>query len=116
MQQLVPLFSCATFEVPFLVVRPDEALKLSGLETHWKRTSTQDAENLPDNLIRDMCGNSFHPALGENSALQKWIQGGEASNENDQTTTVASKKEAHAAYANLVSKVAFFSNREADRA
>ena len=75
-QQLVPLFACATYEVPFRVVTPGEALKLSGLETHWKRTSIHDAENLPDNRIRDMCGNSFHPelvcsALGETSILEK---------------------------------------------
>ena len=34
-QQLVPLFACATYEVPFRVVTPREALKLSGLEAHW---------------------------------------------------------------------------------
>ena len=85
LQQLVPLFACATYEVPFRVVTPDEALRLSGLETHWKRTSIHDAENLPDNRIRDMCGNSFHPALvcsalGETSILEKWIQGKEEQN------------------------------------
>ena len=54
-QQLVPLFPCSTFEVPCRVVNPQEALKLSGHESHWKRTNAQDAEYLPGNLI-----NSFH--------------------------------------------------------
>ena len=110
-QQLVPLFSCTTYEVPFRVVTPDKALRLSGLETHWKRTSTHDAENLPDNLIRDMCGNSFHPALvcsalGETSILEKWIQGKEEHNQSAPATRVATKVEAHTAYADLVDKVA----------
>ena len=111
MCKLVPLFSCTTFEVPFRVVSPLEALKLSGLESHWKRTNAQDAEYLPDNLVRDMCGNSFHPALvcsalGKNSTLQQWIQGGEVNNLGDRTSMVASKSEAHAIYGDLVSKVA----------
>ena len=110
-QQLAPLFACATYEVPYRVVTPDEALRLSGLETHWKRTSIHDAENLPDNRIRDMCGNSFHPALvcsalGETSILEKWIQGKEEQNQNAPATRVATKAEAHAVYADLVDKVA----------
>ena len=110
-QQLVPLFACATYEVPFRVVTPGEALKLSGLETHWKRTSIHDAENLPDNRIRDMCGNSFHPALicsalGETSILEKWIQGEDEQNQNAPMTRVATKAESHAVYAELVDKVA----------
>ena len=48
-QQLVPLFSCSTFEVPFRVVSPQEAVKLSGLATHWNRICNQrpSAEHLP---------------------------------------------------------------------
>ena len=109
-QQLVPLFSCSTFEIPFRVVSPHEALKLSGLENDWKRTNLQDAEYLPDNLIRDMCGNSFNPspvgsALGKNSTLQQWIEENGVHHQRDQTSLVASKHEAHAIYADLVSKV-----------
>ena len=109
-QQLVPLFACATYEVPFRVVTPREALKLSGLETHWKRTSIHDAENLPDNRIRDMCGNSFHPelvcsALGETSILEKWIQGVDEQNRNAPMARVATKAESHAVYAEPVGKV-----------
>ena len=104
-------FSHAPYEVPYRVVTPDEALRLSGLETHWKRTSIHDAENLPDNRIRDMCGNSFHTALvcsalGETSILGKWIQGKEEQNQNAPATRVATKAEAHAVYADLVDKVA----------
>ena len=77
-QKLVPLFACSTFQIPLRVVSPFEALKLSGLEFHWRHNSLQDAEYMPDNLIRDMCGNSFNAslvcsALGKTSALLDWI-------------------------------------------
>ena len=38
-QQLVPLFSCSTFEIPLRVVSPCEVLKLSGLEHHCGASS-----------------------------------------------------------------------------
>ena len=36
---------------------------LSGLHGVWTRISPQDAEALPEKLVRDYCGNCFHPAL-----------------------------------------------------
>ena len=109
-QQLVPLFACSTFELPFRVVNPGEALKLSGLEGHWIHNSLQDAEFLPDNLVRDMCGNSFNAplvcgALGRTSTLLKWIRDDEGRQQEGQSIQVASKQEAHAIYADLVSQV-----------
>ena len=66
-----------------------------------------DAQNLPDNRIRDMCGNSFHPALicsalGETSIREKWMQGEDEQNQNAPMTRVATKAESHAVYAELV--------------
>ena len=68
------------------------------------------AEHLPDNLIRDMCGNSFNSvlvgsALGNTSTLQHWIEGNGVHLQDNQMPSVASKHEAHAIYSDLVSKV-----------
>ena len=109
-QQLVPLFACSTFELPFRIVSPSEALKLSGLEGHWVHNSLHDAQFLPDNIIRDMCGNSFHAplvcgALGRTSTLLSWISGEHGPERGERSTLVASKQEAHAIYADLVSQV-----------
>ena len=57
---------------------------------------------LPDPLIRDMCGNSFHPALissafGSDDVLKRWIQG----EEEGPSTLVADQNRAHAIYAEL---------------
>ena len=116
-QQLVPLFACSTFQIPIRIVSPFEALKLSGLESHWQHNSLQDADYMPDNLIRDMCGNSFNAslvcsALGKTSTLLDWIKEGAEPQGECHATAVASKKEAHAIYADLVSKVVSKSTRE----
>ena len=55
-----------------------EVSKLCGLEDCWQKTSDQDAKKLTDATIRNICGNSFHPALissalGSNEVLQKWV-------------------------------------------
>ena len=62
-------------------------------------TDVEDANRLPDHLIRDMCGNSFHPALissafGNDAVLKRWIQGEEQGPSTDQN-------QAHAIYAEL---------------
>ena len=53
-------------------------MNLSGLGDYWVHTSIQDSEKLPEALIRDTCGNSFHPALissalGRNETIRHWI-------------------------------------------
>jgi len=53
---LLPMFECNTFRLPFRILTAREVLRLSGLDV-------EDANRLPDSLIRDMCGNSFHPSL-----------------------------------------------------
>ena len=72
---------------------------------------------MPNNLIRDMCGNSFNAslvcsALGKTSTLLDWINEDGEHQEGLHATAVASKQDAHAIYADLVSKVASRSARE----
>ena len=50
------------------------------LKDLWANTSINDAERLPERVIRDYCGNSFHPdlissALGDNQHLRDWVEG-----------------------------------------
>ena len=99
---LLPLFECNTFRLPFRILTAKEVLKLSGLKNHWTMIDIEDANRLPDPLIRDMCGNSFHPALissafGSDDVLKRWIQGEEVG----PTTLVADQNRAHAIYAEL---------------
>ena len=74
----------STYKLPFRILTAKEVLRLSGLENHWTMIDVEDANRLPDHLIRDMCGNSFHPALissafGDDAVLKRWIQGEEES-------------------------------------
>ena len=99
---LLPMFECSTFRLPFRILTAKEVLRLSGLENHWTMTDIEDANRLPDPLIRDMCGNSFHPALissafGSDDVLKRWIQG----EEEGPSTLVADQNRAHAIYAEL---------------
>ena len=76
--RLLPLFSCKNYHIPCRVLTEKEVTVLSGLEGHWTRNSEEDAKHMPEDLIRSMCGNSFHPgligsALGSNEALKHWI-------------------------------------------
>ena len=75
---LLPLFNCSTYKLPLRLLKEKEVMNLSGLGDYWTHTSIQDAEKLSESLIRDMCGNSFHPALissalDNNAALRQWI-------------------------------------------
>ena len=99
---LLPTFECSTFRLPFRILTAKEVLRLSGLENHWTMLDIEDANRLPDPLIRDMCGNSFHPALissafGRDDVLKRWIQG----EEERPSTLVADQNRAHAIYAEL---------------
>ena len=99
---LLPMFECCTYKLPFRILTAKEVLRLSGLENHWTLIDVEDANRLPDPLIRDMCGNSFHPALissafGNDDVLKRWIQG----EEEGSSTLVADQKRAHAIYAEL---------------
>ena len=99
---LLPMFECSTYKLPFRILTAKEVLRLSGLENHWTMIDVEDANRLPDHLIRDMCGDSFHPALissafGNDAVLKRWIQG----EEEGPSTLVADQNQAHAIYAEL---------------
>ena len=79
---LLPLFHCQSYSTPFRILTEEEVTALSGLHEVWTRTSPEDAESLPEHLVRDYCGNCFHPALissalGQNETLRKWAASGE---------------------------------------
>ena len=78
---LLPLFHCDNFCLPFRILKETEVAALSGLHNFWTRTSIEDAEALPEHLVRNYCGNSFHSdlissALGNNIVLSDWAEMG----------------------------------------
>ena len=80
--------------------------QLSGLHNLWTRTSTDDAEALPEHVVRNYCGNCFHPdlissALGNNTVLNNWVIG----NEDGPSTLVAGQSEAFQVFSSLCDKV-----------
>ena len=99
---LLPLFNCSTYKLPFRLLTEQEVMNLSGLGDYWTHTSIHDAEKLSEPLIRNMCGNSFHPAsissaLGDNGVLRHWID-----NEKDSSgTLVAGQHQALTTYTEL---------------
>ena len=103
---LLPLFHCDRYCLPFRILTEDEVASLSGLHELWTRTSPDDAEALPEHLIRNYCGNCFHPdlissALGNNIILHKWVAGDEAG----PSTYVADQTEAFKVFSTLCDKV-----------
>ena len=78
--QLIPMFNGSHIRLPFRILSEREVLQLSGLEDLWTNTSFEGAERLPERVIRDYCGNSFHPsliysALGNDLQLRRWVNG-----------------------------------------
>ena len=78
--QLIPMFNGSHIRIPIRILKEREVLRLSGLENLWTNTSIEDAERLPEKVIRDYCGNSFHPdliscALGNDQQLLQWVNG-----------------------------------------
>ena len=72
----------------------------------WTRTSIEDAEALPEHLVRNYCGNSFHPnlissALGNNTVLRNWV----SRNGEGPSTLVAEQSEAFQVFSSLCDKV-----------
>ena len=99
---LLPLFHCDNFCLPFRILKETEVAALN----FWTRTSIEDAEALPEHLVRNYCGNSFHPdlissALGNNIVLSDWVSGnGEGPN-----SLVAEQSEAFQVFSSLCDKV-----------
>ena len=103
---LLPLFHCDNYCLPFRILKETEVASLSGLHNFWTRTSIEDAEALPEHLVRNYCGNSFHPdlissALGNNTVLRDWVSG----NEEGPSTLVAEQSEAFQVFSSLCDKV-----------
>ena len=78
-EQLAPIFHNPNITLPMRVLSVQEVRKLSGLED----ILTVDRHGpalLTDKVVRDFCGNSFHPALidaalGTDLQLQSWVRG-----------------------------------------
>ena len=103
---LLPLFHCQCYSIPFRVLTEEEVSALSGLHEIWIRISPEDAEALPERLVRDYCGNCFHPALissalGKNETLRRWVVTGEGG----PTALVADQSEAFKVFARLCDRV-----------
>ena len=99
---LLPLFNCRVYHLPLRTLKEEEVMNLSGLGRFWNHTDINDAEKLPEFLIRDMCGDSFHPALissalGNNDTLRQWINGATDGSDN----LVAGQHQALATYTEL---------------
>ena len=95
------MFECCTYKLPFRILTAKEVLSLSELENHWTMIDVEDANRLPDPLIRDMCGNFSSGidilCLWYDDVLKRWIQG----EEEGSSTLVADQKRAHAICAEL---------------
>ena len=103
---LLPLFHCKCYSIPFRILTEEEVSALSGLHGIWTRISPKDAEALPERLVRDYCGNCFHPALissalGNNETLRRWV----AEGEGGPNVLVADQSEAFHVFARLCDQV-----------
>ena len=105
-KQLIPMFNGSQIRLPVRILDELEVLQLSGLEEQWANTHLNDAERLPERVIRDYCGNSFHPkligsALGDDHILKQWING----EITERTEEVASKNTVLQVYTRLCQEV-----------
>ena len=102
---LLPLFHCKSYSTPFRILNEEEVAALSGLYGVWARISPQDAEALPEKLVRDYCGNCFHPALISsalgNNEVRRWATGVH----EGPGVLVASQSEAFQVFAHLCDQV-----------
>ena len=78
-EQLVPIFHNPNIVLPMRILTVPEVRKLAGLE-NILTTERHGPSLLTDKVIRDFCGNSFHPslisaALGTDDQLQQWVEG-----------------------------------------
>ena len=77
---LVPMFHTEAYNLPLRILKEQEVIRLSGLHGFWTNISLSDAELIPETLIRNVCGNCFHPdlvssALGSDTILRAWAKG-----------------------------------------
>ena len=74
------MFHTEAYNLPFRILREQEVIQLSGLQDFWNNVSLSDVELVPETLLRNVCGNCFHPdligsALGSNAVLKSWVKG-----------------------------------------
>ena len=103
---LVPMFHTGAYDLPFRILKEKEVIQLSGLQGLWNNVSLSDVELVPETLIRNMCGNCFHPdlissALGSNTVLKSWVKG-EIEGPNRQ---VMNQTEAYAVFSELCEQI-----------
>ncbi len=96
------MFHCGTYETPMRILNEEEIMNLSGLGEYWNNTCITDAEKLLESFARNMCGNSFHPALissalGNSAILTAWING----EREGSPAMAANQHQTHAVYAEL---------------
>ena len=90
---LVPMFHTEAYNLPFRILKEQEVIQLSGLQDFWNNVSLSDAELVPETLLRNVCGNCFHPdlissALGKNTVYSKRL----CHSCNDERSFVPKKK------------------------
>ena len=78
-EQLAPIFHNPNITLPMRVLNIQEVRKLSGLEDILT-VARHGPALLTDKVVRDFCGNSFHPALidaalGTDPQFQAWVRG-----------------------------------------
>ena len=103
---LVPMFHTEAYTLPFRILKEQEVIQLSGLQDFWTNVSLSDVELVPEALLRNVCGNCFHPdligsALGNNAVLQSWVKG----DVEGPSEYVMNQTEAHAVFADLCEQI-----------
>ena len=78
-EQLAPIFHNPNIVLPMRILTVQEVRKLAGLE-NILTAERHGRSLLTDKVIRDFCGNSFHPslisaALGTDDQLLQWVEG-----------------------------------------
>ena len=77
--QLIPIFHNPNISLPMRILSVQEVRRLSGLD-NVLTTERHGPTLLTEQVVRDFCGNSFHPglidaALGTDVQLQQWVLG-----------------------------------------
>ena len=103
---LVPMFHTEAYNLPFRILKEQEVIQLSGLQDFWNNVSLSDAELVPETLLRNVCGNCFHPdligsALGNNTVLKPWVKG----EVEESSKQVMNQTEAHAVFSELCQQI-----------
>ena len=78
-EQLIPIFHNPNIALPMRILHVQEVRKLAGLESILT-VDRHGTKILTEKVIRDFCGNSFHPdlidaALGSDEQFQGWVCG-----------------------------------------